>query len=195
LHRKSEIQRALVSSADIVDYSLRVWTAYWQSYLAIMKQIALLDPVDFFNAITRGQGFAKQPLSPSWCPDWDVPRLYNPLQLWNLAVGFREKLSSAGQIESIIVGSLIVLLDEPSLFVTGHEVDVVQNVSNPPPITASPLFIRMDITGVKAKYCQRREWREDCFSLANEVLSGSPELVEIVVKTLVAFDSKAAETT
>jgi hypothetical protein len=38
----------------------------------------------------------------------------------------------------------MVLLDEPSLFVTGHEVDVVQNVYNSPPVTASPLFIRMD---------------------------------------------------
>jgi hypothetical protein len=50
-----EKPRALVSSAGIVNYNLRARTAYGQSYLAIMKQIALLKPADFFHAITRGQ--------------------------------------------------------------------------------------------------------------------------------------------
>ena len=182
------LTRNLIQTAGIIDYSPLGRQHYWQSYKAVMKHIFSIDRQDFFYSITRGQGFEKHPQLPSWCPDWYAKRLYNPLQVWDLQAGFEERLFSMDQVETMVIKSLAFLTEDFSLFATGHVLDVVQSVSSLPSNTVFRRSLTSDIPAVQAEHRQRLRWMEECISLADEVLHGAPELIEIVCQTLVAFD-------
>ncbi len=182
--------RRQIQAAGITDYSHSGRRDYWLSYVAVMAQLFVVDPVGFWFAIAGSQGLRKNPSMPSWCPDWNAPRLYNALRMKKLHAGFPHQTLTPETVGSLPASSICLIPDSNSLFVTGHHIDTIQRVSMLPPFSDGYIG-HPDITTQMAKFQEHLRWLEECAEIAREALRPSSTFLNALCRTIVAFDGQA----
>src|ERR1700678_2901511 len=88
-----------------------------------MKLLNAFDMLDFGLVVVNGQGLAKHPCLPSWCPDFSAARHYEGLSLGhNYRAGFPEPKEAISFEPLLIPGSAL-------LSVRGFVLDAVRSVT------------------------------------------------------------------
>ena len=180
--------RAKVREADIIDYSPAGRREFWRSYLAFMKVLHDFDVTDFFHVITDDIARESNVNLPSWCIDFNAPKLYNAFPTFR-----RFRAGSTGPSDSTGIESSIGST-EFALSITGHVLDQVSRVTS---VFELPSF-RSDNAGAADNAPSQEsleevrmfvDWLVDCNALCDETLSGSYRAKKLAMcLTMVAAD-------
>ena len=180
--------RAQVHEAGIIDYSDAGRREYWRSYLAFMNVLHAFDATDFFHVITDDIGRKSNANLPSWCIDFNAPKLYHAFSAFRT---FRAGLTGPNDHTSI---QSSIQPTNNALSVTGFLVDQVSDITS----VFSSSIIRSNKPGktdgtaseeTLQEFRTLVNWLLDCGALCNKSLSGSDRATKLALcLTMVAAD-------
>ena len=183
--------RAKVHEAGIIDYSPAGRREFWRSYLAFMKVLHDFDVTDFSHVITDDIGRKSNVNLPSWCIDFNAPKLYNAFPAFR-----RFRAGSTGPNDSTGIIESSIRPTDGALSVTGHLLDQVSRVTS---VCEVPSFRSDDAAAADNAPSQESleevrmfvDWLVDCNELCDETLSGSYRAKKLAMcLTMVAADGE-----
>ena len=176
-----------VREAGIIDYSASGKKQYWKTYLSFLKLLYLDSPIDLWKVIYYGQGLAKNPNLPSWCPDFNATRQCN--KYFYIGEFCRAGFPDA---ESSINPTLLLSPESTFLMVKGFTFDTVQSIKqNILPLTTKPKPYDEVSEDERKAF---RDWLQETFRLFRETLGLSEEAVMTLCQTLLGANQVPVST-
>ena len=124
----SKSSHRILQEARLVDFTPEAKEKYHETYLAIVKVHVERLPNSAMAMLEHGLTYARHPLLPSWCPDWDRKQICTPIAyISGAAAGRPDGLAATtGPIRPL---RPIMSVEGDSLSVLGLPLDTIRYVS------------------------------------------------------------------
>lgn len=179
----NDVQRQQLEEANIIDYSDVAKQKYHETYLNIMRVQIKHNKIAAMQLIAEGLSYLRNPLLPSWCPDWNSQKTGTSLsRIPGAAAGIpggHVPSHVRGEAPVKLVKSVMKLNEDLSLDVLGLPLDTVDKVSSGLGIFWDSYFA-VDGEPDVDRLSQTCSWLKHCLNIVKNLSDDAAHTVKIV---------------